>query len=181
VAIRSKNQKEMHFVSFSVVEWVDVFTRKEYRDIVIDSLSFCQKSKGLLLHGWCIMSNHMHLLASSASYDLSGTLRDFKKFTSKKIIEAIINNEYESRKEWMLAIFKEAGQKNSRNTDYQFWRQDNQPKECYSPEFTVQKLNYIHNNPVEAGLVEKAEDYLYSSARNYVYGNNSGLIEIVRI
>jgi putative transposase len=81
----------------------------------------------------------------------------------------------------MLAIFKEAGQKNSRNTDYQFWRQDNQPKELYSPAFTVQKLNYIHSNPVEAGLVENAEDYLYSSARNYVYGNNSGLIEIVRI
>jgi hypothetical protein len=65
--------------------------------------------------------------------------------------------------------------------NYQFWRQDNQPKELYSSGFSVQKLNYIHNNPVEAGLVEKAEDYLYSSARNYVYGNDSGLVEILRI
>jgi len=86
------------------------------------------------------MSNHAHLLASSKIFDLSGTLRDFKKFTSKKIIDAIINNEHESRRDWMLKIFRIAGTENSRNTDYQFWRQDNQPKECYSPAFTVQKL-----------------------------------------
>jgi len=92
------------------------------------------------------MSSHLHLLASSGIYDLSGTLRDFKKFTSKKITEAIIRNEHESRREWMLEIFKRAG--NSRNRDYQFWRQDNQPKECYSPKFTIQKLNYIPARPV---------------------------------
>src|SRR5439155_21971840 len=105
------------------------------------SLKFCQEHKGLLLHGWCIMSSHVHLLASSLIQDLSGTLRDFKKFTGKKLIEAIINNTSESRKEWMLSIFKNAGEANSRNTNYQFWRQDNQPKECYSPAFTIQKLN----------------------------------------
>ena len=81
----------------------------------------------------------------------------------------------------MLAIFKARAEKNSHNVNYQFWRQDNQPKELYSPAFTVQKLNYIHNNPVEAGLVEKAEDYLYSSARNYSQTNNHGLLEIFRI
>lgn len=68
--------------------------------------------------------------------------------------------------------------KNSRNKDYQFWRQDNQPKECYSPKFSVQKLNYIHNNAVEAGIVDKAEEYLYSSARDYQFGKNVGLLEI---
>jgi putative transposase len=71
--------------------------------------------------------------------------------------------------------------KNSHNVNYQFWRQDNQPKELYSPSFTVQKLNYMHNNPVKAGLVEKAEDYLYSSAGNYSQINNEGLLEILRI
>ena len=81
----------------------------------------------------------------------------------------------------MLAIFKAQAEKNSHNVNYQFRRQDNQPKELYSPAFTVQKLNYIHNNPVEAGLVEKAEDYLYSSARNYSQTNNHGLLEIFRI
>jgi len=175
---RIRHQQEIHFLTFAVVEWVDVFTRKEYRDILIDSLTFCQENKGLLMHGWCIMSNHLHLLASSSICDLSGTLRDFKKFTSKKIINAIINSDHESRKEWMIKIFESAGGRNSRNKAYQFWRQDNQPKECYSPEFTIQKLNYTHNNPVEAGIVDKAEEYLYSSARDYHFGKNCGLLKI---
>ena len=122
------------------------------------------------------MSSHVHLLASSLNRDLSGALRDFKKFTGKKLIEAIINNAQESRKEWMLRIFKDAGKANS-STNFQFWRQDNQPKECYSPAFTVQKLNYIHNNPVEAGIVDKAEEYVYSSARDHYYQKNCGLFK----
>ena len=155
-----------------------VFSRKEYRDIVIDSLKFCQKEKGLLLHGWCIMSNHVHLIGTAKNEDLSDILRDFKKFTSKKIITAIENSDYESRKNWMLKIFNEQGQGNSRNKNYQFWRQDNQPQELYSPKFFFQKLNYIHNNPVEAGIVDNAEEYLYSSARDYHYGKQVGLLEI---
>jgi REP element-mobilizing transposase RayT len=105
-----RNKKEIHFVSFAVVGWVDVFTRKEYRDILLDSLRFCQEEKGLLVHAWCVMSNHIHLIGSSKNQNLSEILRDFKKFTSKQIIEAIIENEHESRKEWMLGIFGEAGQ-----------------------------------------------------------------------
>ena len=174
-----RNKKEVHFITFAVVEWVDVFTRKEYRDILINSLKFCQDEKGLLLHCWNIMSNHVHLLASAKNDDLSDILRDFKKFTSKEVIKAIVNNEHESRRDWMLAIFRAQGSKNSRNENYQFWRQDNQPKECYSPEFTFQKMNYIHNNPVEAGIVEKPEEYLYSSARDYHFGKNCGLLKIV--
>ncbi|MCC7400323.1 MAG: transposase, partial [Chitinophagaceae bacterium] len=104
--------------------------------------------------------------------------RDFKKFTSKQIIAAIEKNEQESRKAWMLRIFREQGEKNSRNSIYQFWRQDNQPKELFSDKFSNQKLNYIHNNPIEAGLVDKAEEYLYSSARDYYFGKNVGLLKI---
>jgi putative transposase len=125
-----------------------------------------------------MMSNHVHLMTTAREKNLGGILRDFKKFTSKQIISAIENNEQESRKEWMLSIFKQQEEKNSRNSEYQFWRQDNQPKECYSPEFSVQKLNYIHNNPVEAGIVEKAQDYLYNSARSYQQGNKDQLLEV---
>ena len=176
-----RNKKEIHFVTFAVLEWVDVFTRKEYRDILIESLKFCQKEKGLLLHGWCIMSNHIHLIASAKNENLSDLLRDFKKFTSKQIIAAIEKNMSESRREWMLAIFRAQAEKNSHNVHYQFWRQDNQPTELYSPAFTVQKLNYVHNNPVEAGLVEKPEDYLYSSARDYANVGNPGLLSLLKI
>ncbi len=102
---RSGIKRKYTFVSFAVVEWVDVFTRKEYRDILLDSMRFCQESKGLLLHGWCIMSNHVHLIASAKNENLSDILRDLKKFTSKQIMTSIMKNETESRREWMLAIF----------------------------------------------------------------------------
>jgi REP element-mobilizing transposase RayT len=172
-----RNKEGIHFITFAVVEWVDVFTRKAYCDILLDSLRHCQKERGLYIHGWCLMSNHLHLVVSAKNEDTSEILRDFKKFTSKQIIKAILENKNESRKEWMLQIFKEQGEKNSRNSIYQFWRQDNQPKELFSLEFTWQKMNYMHNNPVASGLVEKAEDYLYSSARDYV-GKGKGLLEI---
>jgi putative transposase len=174
-----RNQAAVHFITFAVVQWVDVFTRRLYRDIVVDSIKYCQAEKGLLLHCWCIMSNHLHLIASAENHDLSGVLRDFKKFTGKKIISAITDNSNESRKEWMLPVFRQQGKANSRNKEYQFWRQDNQPQELYSPAFMVQKMNYIHNNPVEAGIVERPEHYLYSSARDYYHGRKCGLLDIV--
>ncbi|HEV8503889.1 MAG TPA: transposase [Chitinophagaceae bacterium] len=117
-----RNKKEIHFVTFAVVVpiaigRVDVFTRKGYRDIV-ESLKFCQKEKGLLLHAWCIMSNHIHLIASAKNGNLSDILRDFKKFTSKQIIVAITKNKAESSKEWVLAIFKVQAENNSHNVNY---------------------------------------------------------------
>lgn len=75
------------------------------------------------LHSWCIMSNHLHLIVSAKENNLSDVLRDFKKFTSKELIKAINDNKQESRRDWMLEIFEREGAKNSRNTEYQFWRQ----------------------------------------------------------
>src|SRR5882672_8497949 len=80
-----RNQAAIHFITFAVVEWIDVFTRKEYRDIVLESIKYCQAEKGLLLHCWCIMSNHLHLIASAKNNNLSDILRDFKKFTGKQV------------------------------------------------------------------------------------------------
>jgi len=174
-----RNQAAIHFITFAVVEWVDVFTRKDYRDIVLESLKHCQTEKGLLLHCWCLMSNHLHLIISAKNNNLSDILRDFKKFTSKRIIEAIKANKQESRKDWMLKIFREEGMKNSRNKTYQFWRQDNQPQELYSPVFIFQKINYIHNNPVEAGIVDRPEHFIYSSAKDYFETKKCGLLDVV--
>ena len=94
-----RDKEGIHFVTFAVTEWVDTFTRKEYRDIVLDSIRYCQKEKGLLLHAYCIMSNHLHLVVSAVNNDTSDILRDFKKFTSKQIIKAIQDHPGESRKE----------------------------------------------------------------------------------
>ncbi len=173
-----RNKEAIHFITFAVTEWVDVFTRKEYRDILLESIKYCQHSKGLILYCWCIMSNHLHLVISATENNPSDILRDFKKFTSKQIIKAIQEHQGESRKDWMLKIFKLAGEQNSRNKEYQFWRQENHPKEMFSDDFINQKINYIHNNPVAAGIVEKAEEYLYSSAKDYYNGKNCGLLKL---
>ena len=174
---KTNNLDSLYFVSFATVGWIDVFTRREYKDILVDSLKYCQKEKGLELYGWCIMSNHVHLIARSAEgVSLSETLRDFKKYTSVQLIKAIEDNIQESRKDWMLSIFKSAGNYNSNNKHYQFWRQDNKPVELYSQAVIQQKLDYVHNNPVVDGLVEESQDYLYSSARNYA--GEKGLIQL---
>ncbi len=173
-----RNQSAIHFITFAVVEWVDVFTRQCCRDIVLDSIRYCQDKKGLWLHCWCIMSNHLQLVVSAKNANLSDVLRDFKKYTSNKLLTAIAGNTSESRSDWMLPIFQNAGLQNSHNTNAQFWRQDNHPVELYSPAFIVQKINYVHQNPVEAGIVDRAEHYLYSSARDYFHTKKCGLLDI---
>ena len=159
----------IYFVSFATLAWIDVFTRPIYTDIFCESIRYCQQNKGLNLHAWCLMSNHVHLVFSRCGQQShSDILRDLKKFTSKKLLEAIENNHLESRKDWMMNIFNTAGQKNSNNKDYQFWQQDNHPIELFSPIVTFQKIDYIHNNPVTAGIVSETEHYVNSSARDYL-------------
>ncbi|MEM8894882.1 MAG: transposase [Bacteroidota bacterium] len=162
-----RNQCGIHFITFAVVEWVDVFTRTAYADIVVQALKHCQKEKGLEIYAWCIMSNHVHLIIAAKNANLSDILRDFKKFTSKAIVKALLENAGESRREWMLEIFGRAGAQNSRNQSYQFWQQDNHPIELDTNYMMVQKLDYLHNNPVKAGIVDEPSDYRYSSARDY--------------
>jgi REP element-mobilizing transposase RayT len=173
-----RDQEGIYFISFAVVGWVDVFTRKKYCEILVESLKYCQSKKGLIIYAWCLMSNHIHLIVQARYGDLSNIIRDFKKFTSAEIIKAILTNPVESRKDWMLKIFSEAGRQNCRNKNYQFWRQDNQPKVLFGEKFIDQKLNYIHNNPLVAGIVDKAEEYTCSSARDYYYGKPCGLLEV---
>jgi len=171
------NPEGIYFLSFATVGWIDVFTRRIYKDILIDSLDFCIKNKGLSLFCYVIMSNHLHLIAKAQDgFELSGIIRDFKKFTSKRIIKTIEENPVESRSKWMLSIFKKAGEYNSNNKFYQFWQQDNHPIELYTKEVIDQKIEYIHNNPVKEGYVSNPEDYLYSSARNY-----TGLDHLIEI
>ncbi|WP_066631283.1 REP-associated tyrosine transposase [Labilibacter marinus] len=170
------NPAGVYFVSFAVVEWLDVFTRNEYKNIIIDSLQFCQKEKGMEIFAWCIMTNHVHLIFRSVKGQKPELLLgDFKRFTSKEIVKAIIDNPRESRKEWLLEQFEKAGAKASNVSKYQFWRHDNKPIELWSNDVIDEKINYIHNNPVEERLVYKAEEYVYSSAKDYA--GERGLIE----
>lgn len=163
-----------YFISFATVYWIDVFTRDIYFSVIIESLDYCRKNKGMEIYGYCIMPSHVHLIFRSAEADPSGLIRDFKGFTSRKMLKTIEENAQESRKEWMLWMFEKAGKKNSNVKNRQFWQQNNKPIELWSLKVFEQKLNYIHNNPVISGFVTNPIDWKYSSARNY--GNNDDTI-----
>ena len=170
------NPEGLYFVSFAVVGWLDVFTRNEYKDLIVESLEFCQQNKGMEIHSWCIMTNHVHLIFRSIENQKPELLLgDFKRFTSRSIIKAIQENSRESRKEFLLDYVKKEAAKSSNTSNYQFWRHDNKPIELWSNEVIQQKIEYIHNNPVEEGFVFRPEDYKYSSASDYA--GEKGLLD----
>ena len=165
-AYQIKNQKGLYFLTLQVVGWADIFTRKIYRDVIIDSFVFCRKSKGLKVYAYVIMSNHVHCIVS-AENNLSDVVRDFKKFTSKEILKLVNENTQESRKEWLLMIFKYHAKFNKRVEKFQFWTHENHAVELTSNEMIESRVNYIHQNPIRAGYVEQAHEYIYSSAKNF--------------
>lgn len=157
-------------VTFTVHQWVDVFTRRLYVDILLDSLRFCQLHKGLEIFGWVVMSNHCHLILRAKNENLSDIIRDFKKFTSKEIVKSIHQNPKESRKEWLSFLL-------SKEEKIWFWEESYHGEEIFTKDFFDTKLNYTHLNPVRACLVEKEEEYLLSSAGDY-FGTRKGLLEL---
>ncbi len=170
------NQEGAYYITLQIVNWADLFSRQVYRDIVIDNLRYCIANKGLIVYAYVIMSNHVHLLVQSNSGQLSNTIRDFKSYTSKKFIQCIEQNK-ESRSEWLLNVFKQAASMHKRNSHYQVWTHENHVVHVYSDKFVMQKLDYIHMNPARAGLVRQPEDYIYSSACNYA-GESAVLAEV---
>jgi len=170
-----RDQSKPHFVTFTVVDWIDVFSRKIHKDLIVDSLNYCIENKGLIVFGYVIMTNHIHLILQSENEELSSLIRDFKKFTSKALIQQIQSKE-ESRRNWMLDLFQKSTQSHSRNKNFQVWKYGNHAEEIYSDKFLWSKLDYIHLNPVRQGIVEKASEYIYSSAKNYVLGE--GLVDV---
>ena len=168
------NKQGLYFVSFATVYWIDVFTRQVYFDVLADSVNYCRSEKGMELYCYCFMPSHIHFIFRSSNDEPAELLRDFKRHTSKKVIKAIESNPQESRKEWLLWMFNRAGKKNASTTKYQFWQHHNKPIELWSNNVIKQKIDYIHNNPVKAGLVCEPIDWKYSSARNFV-GNNTVL------
>ncbi len=153
-----------------------MFVRNAYRDCILESFEYCKKSKGLKLHAYVIMTSHIHvILSAEEGSDLVAIIRDYKKFTSKKLIE-LIKSIPESRREWLLNKFEFEAQRIKRGSNYLLWEEGYHAKQIETNNFLDEKLTYIHNNPVEGGFVNRAEDYVYSSARNY--SGEAGLIEV---
>lgn len=166
------NIDKAYFVTLTVVGWADVFTRKNHKLLIVDSLKYCQQNKGLVIFGWCLMPSHLHMICrAEGQLTLSEVLRDLKKYTSKAIVRQI-EEDPESRRDWLLKLFAAAGEHLKRIKEYKFWQDGNHAEEIYGNNFLEQKLDYMHHNPVEEMFSVKPEDYLFSSARNYAELSN---------
>jgi len=170
---------KLYFVSFAVINWIDLFIRNEYKEIVVESIRYCQKEKDLELYGWCIMTSHIHLLIGTKKNPLSNIMRDLKRHSSEELHKTIQNTKTESRREWMIWMMERAAKKNSNNAKFQLWQAESHPIELTNGKIAHQKLDYTHYNPVEAGFVSNPEDWKYSSALDYNGGK--GLLEIIQL
>lgn len=167
---------EPYFATFTIVDWLKVIENDSYKQIIIDSIKYCQHNKGLIVYGYCIMPNHVHIIIQAVSnYSISEILRDLKKFTSRAIVAKLKDEKPEGYAE-ILTHFYNAGKDLKRITNYKVWQDDCMAKLIYSNKFLFEKLNYIHNNPVEYGLCSLAWEYKYSSAINYA--GKEGLISV---
>jgi REP element-mobilizing transposase RayT len=161
---RKTYQGGLFFITLTTVGWIDIFTRQEYADIIVKNLEYCQKEKDLSIFAYVIMPSHIHLVVRRNEGLLSDWLRDFKSYTAKQIIKEIENGGFESRKEWLLYMFKYYAKFQKQNSNYMFWQKSNHPTDLFTEKVTRQKIDYIHQNPVVANIVTEESYYHYSSA-----------------
>ena len=169
----------VYFTTSTVAGWTDVFTREMYKIILLDSIRHCQQSQGLKIHAWVLMTNHLHTICSCKDgNDLGLIWRNLKSFTAMNLIDAIIKNVKESRKEYLLHVLETEGKKSSSNFRYKFWEHENHPVLLDNTEMYNQRLNYLHWNPVTASYVIEPWHWFYSSAIDY-FTDNKGLLDLV--
>ncbi|MEO7933179.1 MAG: transposase [Chthoniobacterales bacterium] len=152
-----------HFITCTIVEWLPVFNSAACCDLIVQSLAFCQKQKELRIYAWVILDNHLHAIL--AAPDLSAVLRDFKSFTASKIIQQLGRE----NREWLLNQLRyyRAAHKTG---EHQIWQEGSHPQSIHTDEVMLQKLDYIHNNPVKRGMVVAPEHWRYSSAHAWLPG-----------
>ena len=144
--LRKANTELAYFLTFTVVGWRDIFTRKELADIVIEKIKIAQKEHHVAIYSYVIMSSHLHLIAQKKDDKLLNEwIRDFKSSSAKDIVKAIRTEKYESRKSWLDYLFKFFAKFSKQNSEYMFWQKTNNPIEIYSPDVFYQKMEYIHN------------------------------------
>ena len=160
----------LYFVTTSVVEWQNVFVSLDLFEMMIDGLKYCMEHKGLHLHGYVIMPNHAHyILSTGGPNQLSDIMRDFNRFTSQQIVARL----GEIHNEDILSRFREAATIDGRGNSHKVWQDSFHPIAIETESFFREKLKYLHENPVRKGFVELPEHWKFSSARNYISGDDS--------
>ena len=153
-----------HFVTSTVVGWLPVFTTAARCNLVVEALAYCREHKKLKVHGWVILDNHFH--AVLAAPDLSRALADLKRHTARRILEQLQSEECQ----WLLRQFENRRAEHKTESAYQVWQEGVHPQAIVGDEMMLQKLEYLHNNPVKRGLVAAPEHWRYSSAHEWCGG-----------
>ncbi len=149
--ISASESNGVYFLTCTIEHWYYIFDRHHRWEIIADAIRYAQTNKNLTLYGYVFMLNHLHLLVRSP--DTIGFIRDFKRHTSKELHQNLERTERN-----VLSLFVDENKK------YKFWRTGNAPKRVENKHFFLQKLNYIHLNPVRKNYVEKADYWHWSSA-----------------
>ncbi len=166
---KAKLLNEPYFITVTVVDWIDLLTRPVYKEVILASMRYCIENKGLILHGYVIMSNHWHAIISSSESPIEDIMRDLKKYTSKQLM-LTMQETHESRREWLMKKFAYAANRVKKGVNYKIWQDGYHPVHLSTNQMLDQRLEYMHRNPVEEGWVYEPEHYVYSSAIDYTGG-----------
>ncbi len=162
-----------HFITCTILHWIPIFTRTQTTDIIFSSLKYLQENDNLKIHAYVILENHLHLVVQSD--DIAKSIAKFKSFTARAIINYL---KQENAKTILdkLTFYKKAHKVSS---EFQLWQEGSQPKQILSEAMMLEKINYIHHNPIKRGYVDEAVHWRYSSARDYE--GVSGLIGVEKV
>ena len=163
--------EQPHFITLTVLHWIPIFTRPETVNILLDALKFLSQ-EGLKVYAYVVLENHCHLVVQSKALDRD--IARYKSYTAKQMIQYLSKNKVKQILD-QLAFYKKA---HKDDRAYQFWQEGVHPELIQGNEMMRQKVDYIHNNPVKRGYVDKAEHWRYSSARDYL--GQAGLLEVCR-
>jgi REP element-mobilizing transposase RayT len=164
------NDPAPYFVTATTVNWLPLFSNRNIAQIIIDSLKFLIDNSRVILHAYCLMENHVHLIGYAE--DLGKEIANFKSFTARESIDYYkrCNNRFLLSQ---LALFK---QEYKKDRPYQFWQEGSHPIRIPNREMMEQKIEYIHQNPVRRGYVDEQEHWRYSSAK--IYAGREGLLPV---
>ena len=156
------------FLTLTLIDWIDLFVKPKYTEILDDALNYCHDKKGLRIHAYVYMTSHIHLIVTSVQDPIQNIIRDFKRHTTKHLVTAIQTHS-ESRREWLLNKMSYAADRIKRNNNFKVWQDGFHPVILDAPEKLEQRINYIHQNPSELQLVNDCINWVNSSMQCYAH------------
>ena len=159
-----------YFVTSATVNWLPLFSIPDLAHIVLDAMRFLHDNQRVSIHAYVLLENHLHFVGSSSYF--SGEMRKFKSFTARAIIDTLS----ERGPQFYLEQLRHSKWRHKNDQTYQVWQEGFHPKAIQSELILMQKIEYIHYNPVRRGYVDNPEHWRYSSYRQYL--GEEGLVPL---